>query len=490
MTRIPNGTVAKHRTESLLRRLLLALSLLFVASFAHALQPVTAEQQGAHSKLSHSFIADDLDVQPELEQTTTLTTADANHAGVAKFLQRNSGDWEMRWDRRSDRPNLIQGSGVALIPGRGNSLSLSQLGLAANETIDMAVVETRLKDFIDANSDLLKSNGLEFRLDPNSSIAYGKDNSHWFVEFAQYKDGVRVEGANLFFRIAAGNIVQFGANEVAPVAIDVQPVSARENALDLALRELAFPAGTRIDDLIEAGELLLLPVTPAGEAAHTNYLGRAGQGYEHRLAWRFVFRVDGDQMTYQVLVDAKNNRVIDVRDLNDYVNATVTGGIYPTTNSDVEVVKPMPFASVTNNGVKVTDVLGIYDYSAGTATVTLNGSFFQMADTCGAISLANSTDGNLALGASAGTDCTTPGVGGAGNTHASRSGFYHLTNINRKAITFFPSNSWLQGKVTANMNVNQTCNAFWNGSTLNFFKSGGGCSNTGEISAVFLHEWG
>ena len=88
----------------------------------------------------------------------------------------------------------------------------------------------------------------------------------------------------------------------------------------------------------------------------------------------------------------------------------------------------------------------------------------------------------------------TPGVGGAGNTHASRTGFYHLTNINRKAATYLTSTSWLNSKVTANMNVNDVCNAFWNGSTVNFFKSGYSdttfCSNTGELAAVFLHEWG
>jgi hypothetical protein len=105
-------------------------------------------------------------------------------------------------------------------------------------------------------------------------------------------------------------------------------------------------------------------------------------------------------------------------------------------------------------------------------------------------SRSNSTDGNLAFGTSAGTDCTTPGVGGAGNTHASRSGMYHLTRINRKGASFFPANAWLASKVTANMNINLTCNAFWNGSTVNFYRSGGGCSNTGEIAAVFLHEWG
>ena len=40
------------------------------------------------------------------------------------------------------------------------------------------------------------------------------------------------------------------------------------------------------------------------------------------------------------------------------------------------------------------------------------------------------------------------------------------------------------------MNINNTCNAFWNGATVNFYRSGGGCFNTGEIAGVFDHEWG
>ncbi|MBA8883804.1 proprotein convertase P-domain-containing protein [Dokdonella fugitiva] len=488
MTPTYRGTT-QARTRGFARALL-ASCLATFATLAFAIQPVTPDQRAAHPKLQRAFVAPELDVQPELEASETITAGAASRAAVAGFAQRYGGSWDMRWDRRSDRPNLIQGSGIALVPGRGNSLRDADVGLAAGDRVDLAVVETRLQDFITANADLLKTDGLDFALDPESSIAYGKNDSHWFVEFMQVKDGVRVQGANLFFRIAAGNIVQFGSNAVAPVAIDVQPVSTRENAFDLALRELDFPAGTRVDEIVEPGELLVLPVAPAGEAAKANYFGEAGQGYRHRLAWRFVFRLDGDVTTYQVLFDAHTNRVIEVRDLNDWVNATVTGGIYPTTNSDTEVVRPMPFATVTNGGTKVTDVLGIYDYSGGTATVTLNGKFFRMSDNCGSISLSNSTDGNLNFGTSTGTDCVTPGVGGAGNTHASRTGFYHLTNINRKAITFFPSNSWLQGTVTANMNIDDLCNAGWNGSTLNFFKSGGGCSNTGEIAAVFLHEWG
>ncbi|GEM_PF-896717 len=462
-----------------------------------AIRPVSAiqpfdESQGAVPKLSRSFVAPELQVQPDLEPSVSLAPGRyvPMKSGVAEFLQRSGGDWELRWDRRSDRPNLIQGSGIPLLPGKGNTLDAQNVGLAPGATPDLATVEVRLRDFIAANEDLLRVRDLEFRLDRESSSAYGQGDTHWFVELAQYAGGVRVDRAHLFFRISHGNIVQFGEELVAPVRIDTRPSIAREDAFKATWRELAFPAGTEIVETGEAGELLLLPTAIAGDALKEIYTGATGAGYAHRLAWRFVFRVNDDDSTYEVLFDAHAGSIIEVRNLTVNIDATVTGGIYPTTNTDPEVVRPMPFAAVTNGGAKITDVLGIYDYSGGSATTALDGKYFKMADNCGAISLSNSTDGNLALGTSGGTDCTTPGVGGAGNTHASRTGFYHLTNINRKAVTFHPANSWLAGKVTANMNVNQTCNAAWSGGTLNFYKSGGGCSNTGEIAAVFLHEWG
>ena len=460
--------------------------LLALATSVGAIQP----DAGVPPKLQHAFVAPELQVQPELGQTLRLDAATPAAPAVEAFLHQYGGSWEMRWDQRADRPNLIQGSGVALLPGRGNDLTPASLGLAPSQAVGIVLVEARLRRFIEANRDLLKTDGLAFSLDAANSTPYGDGSTHWFVAFAQQQDGVRVDGAQLFFRISHGNIVQFGSERVAPVTVDTHPSSGRDQAFDLAWQELGFAPDVMLSEVLEAGELVLLPVAPQGEIAGANFIGTAGSGYAHRLAWRFVFRLEGDPTTYEVLFDAHANRVIEVRNLTVNVAATVSGGIYPTTNTDPEIVVPMPFASVTNNGSKITDALGIYDYSGGTATVTLNGRYFRMTDNCGAISLSNTTDGNLAFGTSGGTDCTTPGVGGAGNTHASRTGFYHLTNINRKAVTFLPSNAWLGTTVTANMNVNDQCNAGWNGTSMSFFRSGGGCSNTGEIAAVFLHEWG
>jgi hypothetical protein len=57
---------------------------------------------------------------------------------------------------------------------------------------------------------------------------------------------------------------------------------------------------------------------------------------------------------------------------------------------------------------------------------------------------------------------------------------------------WLPANAWLQAQLITNVNLTQTCNAFYSPSngTLNFYRSGGGCRNTGEIAAVFDHEWG
>ena len=81
-------------------------------------------------------------------------------------------------------------------------------------------------------------------------------------------------------------------------------------------------------------------------------------------------------------------------------------------------------------------------------------------------------------------------VGGSGNTHSSRTMYYHVTHIADIASKHLPSESWLKGQLNANVNINNSCNAFWNGSTINFYRSGGGCNNSGENTAIIAHEWG
>jgi len=427
---------------------------------------------------------------PALDVSASLSAIDVSRAASLPELQglfsRHSSQWEIRWDSRNDRANVIQGAGVPLIPGRGNTLTLARIGV--NGTLTMADVEGRVRGFLSEFPELLKVGGFDLRLRPEGSVHFGDKGELWFVELQQFHKGVPVEGANVYFRINNGNLVQFGAEKVAEVRLNnVIPKINRTLALQAALVAGGF-AVSELAELVRAGDLKIVPILTAGEVPGERFAGAAGTGYGHLLVWDLAFRRTGDDATYQAVVDAGSGKVLRFGDANDY--ATVSGGIYPVTNTDTEVVRGLPFNNVTNGTTKTTDAAGVYSYGSGTATSTLNGKYIKIADVCGSISLAAGSPGNLAFGTSGGTDCTTPGVGGAGNTHAARSGFYHLTNINRKAATFLPTNTWLAGLLTSNMNINKTCNAFWNGSTVNFYRSGGGCSNTGEIAAVFLHEWG
>lgn len=68
--------------------------------------------------------------------------------------------------------------------------------------------------------------------------------------------------------------------------------------------------------------------------------------------------------------------------------------------------------------------------------------------------------------------------------------FVHLNRVNRFARSMTPSLDWLDRTLVANVNINETCNAFWNGLTVNFFRSGGGCNNTGQIASIVYHEFG
>jgi hypothetical protein len=262
-----------------------------------------------------------------------------------------------------------------------------------------------------------------------------------------------------------------------------------DQALALALARAGVDAGGA--EVVEPGALVIYPELAAGERPGEPYRGVAGAGYAHRLVWEVEFRRPGDHRTYRAVVDAQSGDVLELYDRNVYASASVVGGVYLNTNSDPESKVPLSHLAVMNRRqTRTTDDSGHYSYGGGLAWARLQGGLVQTHDRCGNSVAFNLTTGNLDFGKSGGTDCVTPGRGGAGNTHASRTAFFHLNAIKEVAASLLPANTWLPKSLTANTNITQTCNAFWDGAAVNFFRSGGGCSNSGEIASVMLHEFG
>jgi hypothetical protein len=306
----------------------------------------------------------------------------------------------------------------------------------------------------------------------------------WFVDYDVVREGLPVEGARVIFRVNNGNLIQYGSENLPVPGAKVPPTRlTKKQALATVSAYISgFQAG---DSFRDSGSLHLLPAAIPSDRFAEGY--EIGNGRGLVKAWQFVFHRDGVQGTWRARVDAATGEMLELSDINEYAQAT--GGTYlnsPATGP--EVVRPMPFANLSSGGFS--NSAGLYTFSGSTITSTLAGQYVRISDTCGAISQASDGSGNLVFGTSTGTDCTTPGHGGAGNTHSSREQFYQVNRIKEVVRGWLPTNSFVNGQLTVNVNLNQTCNAYWNGSTLNFFKSGGGCANTGQIAGVSLHEFG
>ena len=204
-----------------------------------------------------------------------------------------------------------------------------------------------------------------------------------------------------------------------------------------------------------------------------------GSGYTHALAWRICPKFTNQrQEIMEGLVDAHTGHIYSFIDTIDYF--TGVAGVYPVSNDGqipdgvMQSGYPMPFLSIrdTENGEIVTSDTGGNYWSVGEKTISLSGQYVHMEDQCGVSSLTVEGDFDWG-GVSNGTDCDTPGFGGEGNTQASRSGYYELNRIIEIARSHLPGNGWLKKRLVANMNIPESCNAFWNGFTVNFYRSSG-----------------
>ncbi len=382
--------------------------------------------------------------------------------------------WIAYVDQRTARVDYAQGGNIAWVPGRGN-----RLVAIPGRAPALADLERAARRFLDGAAEMMGVDPAALQLNSGRS---GKVSDYlWFVDFDVYLGKARIEGARVVFSVNNGNLVSFGTENLpAPGTMAPAARVSRDTAWATLFR---FVDGLQPgDQVLDSGSYKLLPVSLADAGYAEGYA--PGQGRGVIGVWEFLFRREGVVGTWRGRVDAATGELVEFADVNEYGSAT--GGTYRSDRPATEVVMPLPFANVATS--TYTNSAGLF--SGTTGTTTLNGQYVAISDTCGSISKAADASGVIAMGSGSGTDCTTPGSGGSGNTHASRTQFYMVNRAKEIGRGWLPSNSWLNAKLTVNVNLNQTCNAYWGGSTLNFFRSGGGCANTGELPGVSLHEWG
>jgi hypothetical protein len=471
-----------------LRHVRLLVPLLFASTlslFGQAVKPPESELDRL------TFAKPELRVSQTLIDSEELREDLPNQGALQLFRQRYGDKWRFLIDRRTGRVNLVHGGAIPFFQrnAAGQSPDRSPAG-----------VESLAQAFLGQNQDVFQISPTELVVDRAGTAPAGSSIHN--VRFQWVHSGVPVEGGSIFLIVNNGNLIQIGSQNIAGIDVNPKPTISLEQAWE-AVR--AYAGMTPRDRIVKQGSLSFIPITRKGIDPDTNDVP-FGRMMDYALVYRLAFERPGAVGVWEALVDAHTGELLRFRDSEIYGH--VQGGVYKTDAPQTEVTASFGkadygmgvFANASGDFPAVSGTSTMFGLTTGAAG---NAGGVRIDDNCGSISQAANGVGLIDFGGSGGTDCTTPGFGGAGNTHAARTQYWNVTEIKNKAITYLPANTWLQGQLLDVVNFPSACNAGWSPTLLRvrFFRTGTvaadafgpfsqTCGNTGELPGISLHEWG
>lgn len=367
-----------------------------------------------------------------------------------------TGAWQAAWDNATGVPRRIWGSGVGA-PGAVASAAVAEAvarGMLASH-IDLLAPGSAPSDFV------LVSNRL--------------DGDIRAVGFAQTASGYRVVGGQVSFLFKRDRLIVIGSEALPDVEV-VVPKAA-----------LAWTAPRMHSSLRSAVALASAPVSLEGADVILPLVGD-----DAVVGYRVVtpMSIDGGaEGRYTGYLDPATGQVIALVQKNQYATATLLyRGVdrYPGRG---RIDRPATRAHVTVNSVPtITSPTGLVTWTpetqAGVQTSIVGDlvSVVNKATDGGAASARLLLDpGGQAIWDASGVDEDDAQV--IAYLGISLAKDYVRTHLD-------PTMATLDQQLTVNVNIDQGCNAFFDGTSVNFFRRTNRCENTGRLEDVVLHEYG
>ncbi|MEM8933714.1 MAG: hypothetical protein AAGE94_21165, partial [Acidobacteriota bacterium] len=328
-----------------------------------------------------------LHVEPEIEHFAIGSAAVQGRPGVGGFFEEHTDLWRVLWDQRGDRPHMIEGVGVPLVPGSGNELTPTDLGLEPAAEIEPSMLVARARTLLDTHDALFRLAGDGIELDAGSSHRFGRDERIAVVTFGQVHHDLPVLGARAVIRTVHGNAVQIGLVRLAPVdpALDLEPSLSSEIATLVVRDDLLVDE----DAPTEGAELMLVPMAGEGDEPEATFSHE--QGYGHRLVWHVL--LGGDDGGHEAWVDAHSGELLVHRSRRRAGEAH--GAVRSAAGDGALEVHPMAWLHVGRVPLEVTGVDGTFGHP-NPSNVELDGRSARVIDAqCGAVDLSVDSAGDL-----------------------------------------------------------------------------------------------
>ncbi len=312
-------------------------------------------------------------------------------------------------------------------------------------------------------------------LDPFQTGAGLVEHARFDFQPSFSAQGPTVWRGSVLLRIVGGRLAWFSAR-THPAAAELDPSVqlTAATALDVAIDYgpeptlLHQPLGVR---------LVVLPMERWGIGVAAP-LSATGTGLDYRFAWEVRTRTKDPSGLWVSFVDADSGELLHVYNEVRYVAGALTASHDLRTVDGNMKTSPLVDLELQGNAGDnaYTDDDGLYDLAASeTASATLSGRRLRVDNQQG-------SDASTSFGG----DHTWSASSSPGQAELDTWVFLHQVMDWRD---LYAPEVNTGGQLVSNVNLNSTCNAYFDGS-VNFYREGGGCNNTGRIADVNHHEWG
>jgi Zn-dependent metalloprotease len=365
-----------------------------------------------------------------------------------------TGEWIVEWNPRTGNPHRAYGGQYRIAGFLANSI----------EQVDQSA-----RRFLADHAKILELDVSQLHLRRAENI-----RNKWYVSYHQVKDGIPVMFSEVELRLSAsGNVMMFGSDFHPKIQLNTMPTLPAQQALAAASRGMEVIE--MVSPTAQENPLYILPIEHSDRVSY-------------HLTHRFEIVTANPPGRWVTYVDAHSGEILWRFNRVRYsISGKVNGSIHRNNFNDPLTSHPFPDLNVVIGGqTVVTNAAGEFNFSGtGTSfsvTARLQGRFARVTRDDGASASFTATvqDGqSLEI------------LWDTNNSQTSERDAYFHTNIAHAFIkSIDPNFTGVDYSMPVRVNVNNTCNATWDGRGMNFFRAGNGCRNTAEIPSVVYHEYG
>ncbi|MFN7975699.1 MAG: hypothetical protein U0166_25725 [Acidobacteriota bacterium] len=380
----------------------------------------------------------------------------ANDPRWVSFLNRYGGTWWGGINAYTGTVDHVMGSGIQVLPEVMNTLKKDD-------------VEAAMRSFFRMNETLI---GVDTRDLVTENIWLDGDDM-WRGYFRQTYKGIEVRSAFAEIVIKKGRVIMFGGETFPIENFDVSSVVSQAEAMNI----VAASVEQQESDVLEGPNLVIYP------------------------------RIENDAVVYHLAhaITVKGSDAATVKNVTTYLDATRGDVLEQYSNvasydGNAKIRHDFRTATVPNlvddNCSYLNVVVGASsgctayptgNYNiAGSGSATLTAALLDTA-TCGRVRSDNRAGADVTFSQS--TTGTLNFTISSGD-QASMDCFYFVPDLKELIRTWYTNANFINKNQLCNLNLSGSCNAFWNGTSINFYPLVNNCQSTGRIADVIQHEFG